>query len=213
MKNNSYKMRSLRTNIIFQVCIVLVFSLSANIFLPQLFAQTKDTPILSSRSLKPTTDATSESKKVDEPTIFQHLCSEQVEAITIEADMEKLYDLKKKGSKDEIKAKLGYTTPSGTTKEFNVKLEARGKTRRRICAFPPLKVSFSKKGLDGNSLLEKHRKLKLVTHCNGDELDQQNIIKEYLALDPNSLKLNTRTNLEKQKISMPMHFLLKMKTS
>jgi len=171
----------LRTHILFQACIAIIFSLSANIFPSQLLAQATDAPILSSRKLKATSNTNKKKAKVVEPTIFQHLCSEKVEAITIEANLEKLYELKKKGSKDEAKAKLSYTTPSGTTQEFNVKLEARGKTRRRICGFPPLKVSFSKKSLDGNSLLGKHRKLKLVTHCNGDELDQQNVIKEYLA--------------------------------
>ncbi|MEL6924557.1 MAG: hypothetical protein AAFO94_10960, partial [Bacteroidota bacterium] len=95
--------------------------------------------------------------------------------------LQRLYDIKGKGNQEEVEGKLMLFDASGNSIEYDVKMVARGKTRRRICTFPPLKVAFSKKDLKGNSIRNKHRKLKLVTHCNGDFADQQNVIKEYLA--------------------------------
>jgi hypothetical protein len=63
-----------------------------------------------------------------------------------------------------------------------VQLQPRGITRRRkdICQFPPLRVSLSPPA-PAASLFAGQRRLKLVTHCQGQERFQQNVLLEYAA--------------------------------
>ncbi|MBK7874075.1 MAG: hypothetical protein IPJ74_27220 [Saprospiraceae bacterium] len=64
----------------------------------------------------------------------------------------------------------------------------RGKTRREICAFPPLKIKFDEKTLQAKGFNPAYENLKLVTHCvaGNDEL----VLREYLIY----LILNQLTN-------------------
>lgn len=62
---------------------------------------------------------------------------------------------------------------------FPVKLRSRGKSRRMMCEFPPLKVKFQKAKLDSLNL-EIHDEFKLVTHCQETEWTQAVIMREYL---------------------------------
>ncbi|MGB3548014.1 MAG: hypothetical protein WBA17_13625 [Saprospiraceae bacterium] len=65
------------------------------------------------------------------------------------------------------------------TERRPLQVDVRGKFRRRICSFPPLKLNFSKKDLAASGLV-KHDKLKLVTHCSeagGEDL----LLREFLA--------------------------------
>lgn len=63
--------------------------------------------------------------------------------------------------------------------KLSVKLRPRGKSRRMMCDFPPLKIKFNKESLDSNGL-EPFNEFKLVTHCNEIESSDQNIFREYL---------------------------------
>jgi hypothetical protein len=80
------------------------------------------------------------------------------------------------------------------TKIWNIKIKTRGKFRRRICQFPPLKLEFSKKDLEAVGLA-KFDDLKLVTHCLDDIVAQEYVLREYLAykmyqtLTPNSFRV------------------------
>ncbi|PHI20381.1 hypothetical protein CEQ90_07935 [Lewinellaceae bacterium SD302] len=74
-------------------------------------------------------------------------------------------------------------TDDNTGREYRrpLHVEVRGKFRRHLCTFPPLKLNFSKKQLKADGL-SKHDKLKLVTPCFDDDVDAQALIlKEYLA--------------------------------
>lgn len=69
-----------------------------------------------------------------------------------------------------------------TIQTFNVKIRARGKTRRisNICEFPPLKINFEKKSTI-NTVFEGQDKIKMVTHCNESDEYQNYAMLEYLA--------------------------------
>lgn len=60
-----------------------------------------------------------------------------------------------------------------------VKLRPRGKSRRMMCDFPPLKLKFDKESLDSNGL-QPYNEFKLVTHCSDSENSNVNIFREYL---------------------------------
>lgn len=62
---------------------------------------------------------------------------------------------------------------------WNIRLKARGKYRRRICDFPPIKLKFEKEELAENGL-KKHNDYKLVTHCLNDYQGRENVLREYL---------------------------------
>jgi hypothetical protein len=64
--------------------------------------------------------------------------------------------------------------------EIPVKVRARGNSRLRVCAFPPLRLNFSKQTAAG-SPFEGQDKLKLVTHCSDKRRDAGNVFDEYLA--------------------------------
>jgi hypothetical protein len=64
--------------------------------------------------------------------------------------------------------------------EFDIRARVRGKSRREICEFPPLKLDLGDAPLEGTEW-RGQQTLKLVTHClNGDRGDA-NVLEEYLA--------------------------------
>jgi hypothetical protein len=62
-------------------------------------------------------------------------------------------------------------------KAFAVKLQTRGHNRLARCTFPPLQVYFKKSEIE-NGILKQNHNLKLVTHCEDDELEL--LFREYL---------------------------------
>ena len=58
---------------------------------------------------------------------------------------------------------------------YDIKVRARGKSRLRVCAFPPLRLNF--KGADG--VFQDADKLKLVTHCRDSNQSHIDVIEEY----------------------------------
>lgn len=67
------------------------------------------------------------------------------------------------------------------TSQYHLKVEVRGKSRRRTCDMPPLKLNFSKKELREDGLLP-FDKFKLVTHClDAEPYAEKLVLKEYLA--------------------------------
>lgn len=64
--------------------------------------------------------------------------------------------------------------------ELDVKIRRRGKSRLRVCKFPPLRLNFVKKQTDGTAFAGEN-KLKLVTHCKDSERAEQDLLEEYLA--------------------------------
>lgn len=64
--------------------------------------------------------------------------------------------------------------------EHSIEVRLRGNSRRGVCSFPPLRLSFKKKA-SVNTLFENQKHLKLVTHCRESEAAQQVVLKEYMA--------------------------------
>ena len=59
-------------------------------------------------------------------------------------------------------------------------VKPRGKLRRRICDFPPLKLKVSKDDAE-RQMLNDYRKMKLVTHCMHQNNSRELVLREYLA--------------------------------
>ncbi len=78
--------------------------------------------------------------------------------------------------------KLSYTDTSGLDTWFDVRVRARGKSRRNkdACRFPPLRVNFKSKQVK-NSVFKHQDALKLVTHCKPSARYEQYLLLEYLA--------------------------------
>lgn len=70
----------------------------------------------------------------------------------------------------------------GSIHVFNVKIKARGNTRKikEVCEFPPLKFNFVKSETK-NTVFEGQDKIKMVTHCMGNDEYENYAILEYLA--------------------------------
>jgi hypothetical protein len=66
-------------------------------------------------------------------------------------------------------------------KTFDIQVRARGLSRRKgeFCSFPPLKLNFKKKDVEG-TVFDGQDKLKLVTYCQDLDKNESYILKEYL---------------------------------
>ena len=64
--------------------------------------------------------------------------------------------------------------------EHQVLVRVRGKSRLRICSFPPLRLNFSG-GDTAHSVFAGQDKLKLVTHCRGRNSAQVDALQEFAA--------------------------------
>ena len=118
---------------------------------------------------------------------------EEVVNMTLIGEMDSFIHIRK--TRDYSKADLTYIDGTGVERKYQVKVKPRGKFRRRVCDFPPLKLKFSKDELEAAGL-SKHNDLKLVTHCMEDkEYNESLILKEYLTykmyneLTPNSFRV------------------------
>ena len=73
-----------------------------------------------------------------------------------------------------------YTESDGTVVSLDLQIRTRGHFRHNTCDYPPLSLNFKKSQTDG-TLLDKQDKLKLVIHCDSNELYEQMVLREYLA--------------------------------
>lgn len=65
-------------------------------------------------------------------------------------------------------------------REYAISARVRGKSRSRVCRFPPLRLDFG--GADtAASVFQGQEKLKLVTHCINDKRGDMNVMEEYAA--------------------------------
>ncbi|HMN91442.1 MAG TPA: hypothetical protein PKD70_13605 [Saprospiraceae bacterium] len=125
--------------------------------------------------------------------IFQTIAHQEVVDISIHADLAQLIDNRR--SEAYLDATFTHYDAQGAKINYDVKVQTRGKFRRRVCDFPPIKLKFAKKNLDAAGLARDFNDLKLVTHCLDDrEAGNENVLKEYLIyklynqLNPNSLR-------------------------
>jgi len=64
--------------------------------------------------------------------------------------------------------------------EHTIKVRVRGKSRRRVCSFPPLRLNFAANDTV-QSVFQDQNKLKLVTHCRDRGSVHASTLKEYAA--------------------------------
>lgn len=62
--------------------------------------------------------------------------------------------------------------------EHAIKVRLRGKSRLRVCEFPPLRLNFRKSEIDG-SLFAGQDKLKLVVPCRNSQRGEKDLVEEY----------------------------------
>ena len=64
--------------------------------------------------------------------------------------------------------------------QHSVKVRVRGKSRLRVCKFPPLRINFEIADT-GDTIFSGQDKLKLVTHCKSSEQAEKNTLEEFAA--------------------------------
>ncbi len=120
---------------------------------------------------------TQEAEIVAKKALFDYLPTDKITEITITANFDSI-----KGNirnKDYEVGVFSIKLSKKNNLELAVKMRPRGKSRRMMCDFPPLKIKFNKESLDSNGL-EPFNEFKLVTHCNENESSNENILREYL---------------------------------
>ena len=124
---------------------------------------------------------------------FDHFSEEDIVNVRIETNITDLIENRKR--QDYLPTTLQWEDKDGKWHELKAGVKPRGKFRRRICDFPPLKIKLSKDGLR-NAGFTPFNKLKLVTHCVDDKSEgNDNVLKEYLSykmyneLTPNSFRV------------------------
>jgi len=107
--------------------------------------------------------------------------SEEPLTLSIKAPLKSLFDDRDEDAPQQP-ATLEYTDASGNPVSLDLMVELRGHNRRqkRVCNFPPIRLDFDKKAMEG-TLFEGQNRIKLVTHCQ-DRRDEfvQYVLLEYL---------------------------------
>ncbi len=75
---------------------------------------------------------------------------------------------------------LEYQDRNGQTHRLALTVERRGRTRRALCRFPPLRLRFDRSTTPG-TVFEGQRSLKMVTHCSRSRRWEQYYVLEMLA--------------------------------
>ena len=128
------------------------------------------------------------SQEQQKKSAFDQLHGKEVIHITISTDIDKLLDSKEE---ERQQAVVHWPLSSEARTIDTIDVKTRGKTRKAICDFPPLKL-YLPKTLRQAKDLANYRSLKLVTHCQGDE---ELVLKEFLSyrllneLTPNSYRV------------------------
>jgi len=112
-------------------------------------------------------------------TIFDELERAGRLDVTLTTDLSALQANRK--TETYLEAEIRYEVAGQGMVTRPIELRVRGKYRRRVCSFPPLKLKFSEPVLREAGLLDRHRSIKLVTHCiEGESVGNENVLKEYL---------------------------------
>jgi hypothetical protein len=76
-------------------------------------------------------------------------------------------------------AYLPFTLAAGGASQA-VEISVRGRSRLKVCDFPPLRLSFPA-GADASGVFAGQHRLKLVTHCRNHDRGEQDLLEEYAA--------------------------------
>lgn len=125
-------------------------------------------------------DSDDKMKSKKKESIFDFMSKDEIFEMTLEANFDSLLFHKKK-LVEYIPGKVSFNKSELEVVDLKVEIKPRGKYRRRVCEFPPLRLKFKKKGLKKMGLSRKYNSFKLVSHCLDDKKEaKQNILKEYL---------------------------------
>lgn len=97
--------------------------------------------------------------------------------VDIQVDMAALED--QRNTNEYVPAVFSFRPAKKVVENWNVELRSRGKYRRKICIFPPLKVKFAKPDLKQQGY-NSDNEFKLVTHCVEGEAGKEYLLREYL---------------------------------
>ena len=109
--------------------------------------------------------------------IFDYLSEEEVVQLTISANFDSIIANKYKPSYWDATLQI-----KDDEEVWDIKIKTRGRFRRRICDFPPIKLEFVKQDLRDKGL-NTYDDLKLVTHCLDDRMSDNFVLREALAYD------------------------------
>ena len=121
--------------------------------------------------------ATAQEKAMHEPLpLFR---SDSMLLLELKADFDQIFSVTDDSTY--FPAVMTLKDDKGQTRSFEIEARTRGNTRRQedICHFPPLRLRFPKKGMEGTPF-EGQRAIKLVTHCSRAGQFEQNTVIEYL---------------------------------
>lgn len=113
-----------------------------------------------------------------ETTLFDYLSAdgENPATIKIETDLKQLIRHKNKERYQE--AKIAFDLDDKQVL-LDIKLRARGNTRKEVCYYPPLKLNFSKKHLDSLGFVKSQDNLKMVIPCRNNDSFTERLKMEY----------------------------------
>lgn len=106
---------------------------------------------------------------------FDRLATPEITRFTLTFETDQLPAMKR--SEDYFPA-----TFSHNGENWDAKVKVRGRYRRRVCDFPPLKLKLNKDMLEAAGL-QRHNKFKLVTHCSDNFDNSDNVLREHLAYE------------------------------
>lgn len=112
-----------------------------------------------------------------EKSIFEHLYS--IDSLNIVLEMEAKKMMKDRASDLWYPAEMEVFRGGELVFRQSVEVKTRGKSRREICDFPPVKIRFSGTAALPDTLAETPV-IKLVSTCNNTEESERIVLKEYL---------------------------------
>ena len=103
--------------------------------------------------------------------------NDEVMNITIASDFKNL--VKTKGKEEYQHALFQYQMNDTILLTRNIKIKARGKSRKNVCFFPPIQLNFPKKEAHSEQLKE-FDKMKMVMDCKRGEIYEQYLLSEFM---------------------------------
>jgi len=104
--------------------------------------------------------------------------SEELMHVTIASDFKNL--VKKKGQEEYQPAVFHYQMNDTILLTRDIKIKARGKSRKNVCFFPPIQLNFPKESVVLDQIRE-FDKMKMVMNCKRGEQYEQFLLSEYMA--------------------------------
>ncbi len=108
------------------------------------------------------------------PGIFE---SEEILDISLRFDITEF--MRKKSDKEYMDAVITIYNSADDSVSYDIKLRARGVSRRKLCSFPPIRLNFKDtRTVYGD--IDSMKNIKMVTHCNPAHPYEDYVLKEYL---------------------------------